>query len=335
MVRRATLERGQPIAAGDEALPGLPAAPRGPDHPARQRPAAPRRGAGGRWLIWLGRGVAWAVLLLIGYRGVAAIVTGPPQPTTPPSTAAATADGGFPATLAEAYALQFATVYLNYSPATATKRSNALAAFLPSGTDSQLGWNGAGSQDLQSEQVASITVQNAHQAIITLLAQVNGRLLELGVPVYSSGGGLVISGEPAFLPAPARVSPPQSSAIATTDTTAQSQLQNQLPAFFRAFASGDSTLSRFLAPGAQVTGLERAVAFGSISQLTVPSGGPTRHITAVVVWRVPSAQPAKASTPVAATHADLEMAYEMTVIRRGGTWYVESVGASGQLPGPP
>src|SRR5262249_19786688 len=42
---------------------------------------APRRlwrGAGGRWLIWAFRAVLWAVLLLIGYRGVAAIVTGVP-----------------------------------------------------------------------------------------------------------------------------------------------------------------------------------------------------------------------------------------------------------------
>src|SRR5262245_14960491 len=34
-----------------------------------------RRGAGGRWLVWVLRAVVWLVLLLIGYRGVDAIVT--------------------------------------------------------------------------------------------------------------------------------------------------------------------------------------------------------------------------------------------------------------------
>lgn len=341
MVRRATLERGQPTAADDtaaddEALPGPPAPSSRLLGPlAGQRQSRQNRGSGGRWLVWLGRGVAWTLLLLIGYRGVTAMVTGPPA-TTAVRTSAVPANSGFPATLAEAYALQFGNVYLNYSPATATQRRNALAAFLPPGSDSQLGWNGAGSQNLKSEQVARIQVQNPHQAMVTLLALVNGgHLLELGVPVYSSGGGLIISGEPAFLSAPARAAPPQSAAV-STDDAAQTALLNQLPAFFQAFASGNKvTLARFLAPGAQVTGLGNAVTFSSISQLNVPSGGPTRHITAVVVWRVPPAQGSAAASSVAAARASLEMTYDMTVIRRGGSWYVESIGTSGQLPGPP
>ena len=46
----------------------------------------------------------------------------------------------------------------------------ALAAFLPAGTDPQLGWNGAGTQQLLDEQVAGITVGTAHTAVVTLLA---------------------------------------------------------------------------------------------------------------------------------------------------------------------
>jgi len=345
MVRRATLERDQPLAADDEDLPGAPVLPGRPSRPGRpgradradrypggQRPARRTRGAGGRWLVWLLRGVAWAVLLLIGYRGVAAIVTGQtntPAGTRGPAVASASA---FPATMAEAYVLQFGSIYLDYSPATAPQRKHELAAFLPPGTDPQLGWNGAGSARLQSEQVASIRVQNAHQAVITLLARVNSRLLELGVPVYSSAAGLVVSGEPALLPPPARVSPPQSSAVAT-DPVTQAALLTQLPAFFQAYADGNKvTLDRFLAPGAKVTGLDGAVTFSSVSQVIVPSGGPTRRITVTVVWRVPSAQP---GSSVAAAPAGLEMTYQMTVVRRTGSWYVESIGTSTQLPGPP
>jgi hypothetical protein len=36
--------------------------------------------------------------------------------------------------------------------------------------------------------------------VVTLLAWVNGNMMELAVPVYAAAGGLEISGEPAWLP---------------------------------------------------------------------------------------------------------------------------------------
>ncbi|MHB1434391.1 MAG: hypothetical protein ACYCVZ_20025, partial [Streptosporangiaceae bacterium] len=64
------------MATGNQVLPGAPAtAERAVTaEPAQQRL---RRGAGGRWLVWALRGVAWLVVLLIGYRGVLAIIAGP------------------------------------------------------------------------------------------------------------------------------------------------------------------------------------------------------------------------------------------------------------------
>ena len=140
--------------------------------PGRGRPARTWGGAGGRWLVWLFRGIAWAVLLLIGYRGVVAIVSnesqlGPRRPRVrrrPPTTS-------FPVTLADAYAVQFGQVYLNYSPGNSAQRASQLAAFLPSGSDPQLGWNGRGTSQLQSEEVAGTDVQDAHHAVVTLLAR--------------------------------------------------------------------------------------------------------------------------------------------------------------------
>jgi Conjugative transposon protein TcpC len=298
-----------------------------------------RRGAGGRWHIWAFRAVLWAVILLIGYRGVAAIVSGSSAAgsvTTPPASRPA---GGFPAALAEAYALQFGAVYLNFSPATATQRADQLSAFLPPGADSQLGWNGAGSQQLASEQVAGIAVQSSHRAIVTLLAMINGHLMELGVPLYSASGGLVVSGEPALLPPPARVTPPQPQST-SADPTTEAVLTAQLPAFFQAYASGDEvTLGRFLARGAQVTGLGGAVTFGSLAQVSVPAGGTTRHVTATVIWHLASAagksSPGGSASSVSAAPAALEMTYEMTVVRQQGTWYVRAIGAATELPGPP
>ncbi len=192
--------------------------------------------------------VVWAVLLIIGYRGVMAIVLN----ETPPSHTQAShppAGPGYPVQLASAYALQFGQVYLNASPATATQRSNELAAFLPPGApDPQLGWNGGGSLSLQSEQVAGVHVQDAQHAVVTLLARVNGKMMELGVPVYASAAGLGISGEPAWLPAPQPVAAPSPSAV-NSDSATESELMRQLPAVFRGIRERGSVHPRPV-PGA-------------------------------------------------------------------------------------
>jgi Conjugative transposon protein TcpC len=336
MVRKATLDRGlrpDEPAMADEASPDLAE----PLEPAERRPQH-WRGAGGRWLVWAFRAMIWAVLIIIGFRGVASIVTSSRQSASG-GDARAAADSGFPTGLAEAFALQFGNVYLNFSPATAAQRANELTPFIPVGSDPQFGWNGEGTQQLQSEQVAAISVQNTHHAIVTLLAQVSSGLIELGVPIYSAQGGLVVSAEPALLPGPERATPPSSPSSAS-DPAAVTALTDQLPGFFRAYASGDQeALGRFLAPGAVVTGLGGAVNFGSISGMEVPSGGATRRIEVSVTWQfVGQATPrergrksAKASS-VSDAAPNLEMTYEMTVVRRSGSWYVEAIGPSVMQP---
>ena len=289
------------------------------------------RGAGGRWLVWAFRVVVWAVLLLIGYRGVTAIMLGETG-NSPAPASAASPGSSFPAALAGAYAMQFGQVYLNADPATASQRASELAAFLPAGSDPQLGWNGSGTLQLQSEQVASVAVQDAHHALVTLMARVNGQLMELGVPVYYSNGALAVSGEPAWLPAPAKASVPTPSAP-TSDATTQAELMSQLPAFFQAYASGDQvTIDRFLAPGTHVSGLGGALTFGSLTGVTVPTGGDTRHTVATVVWHVPG-QASPAPTATNAPPAGLEMSYALTIVKRSGTWYISAIGPSLQPAG--
>jgi Conjugative transposon protein TcpC len=304
-----------------------------PDAIARNRPPRPWRGAGGRWLIWVFRAVAWLVLLVIGYRGVLAIVSGETQSGSVTPAASGTPGSAFPVTLADAYALQFGQVYLNFSPADAAQRSSELSGFVAPGSDSQLGWNGTGSSQLQSATVASTDVQDAHHAVVTLLARVNGQLMQLGVPIYASSGGLVVSGAPAWLPAPARAGLPTATQ-APTDSALQATLMNQLPAFFQAYASGDQvTLGRFLAGGTSITGLNGAVDYHSIASLTVPTGGDTRHIIATVVWSVP-ARGANGQVTKAAP-AQLQMSYAMTVVESNGTWYVSAISTSTALPESP
>jgi hypothetical protein len=290
------------------------------------------RGAGGRWLVWVFRIVVWAVLLLIGYRGVTAIMQGETSNNPAPAPAASPGNG-FPSALAGAYALQFGQVYLNADPASASQRASQLATFLPTGSDPQLGWNGSGSLQLQSEQVANVAVQDASHALVTLLARVNGQLMELGVPIYYSGGALAVSGEPAWLPAPAKASVPTPSAP-TSDATTQSELMSQLPAFFQAYASGDQvTIDRFLAPGTHVTGLGGALTFGSLTSVTVPTGGDTRHTVATVVWHVPGQASPAPATSKASSPAGLEMSYALTIVKRSGTWYISAIGPSLQPAG--
>jgi hypothetical protein len=272
------------------------------------------------------------VLLLIGYRGVLAIVSGQSAGSKPAVATAPTAAGpAFPVSLADAYALQFGAAYLNFSPSSAAQRAHELARFLPPGAGSQFGWNGAGTQHLLSDQVASTAVTGPHTAIVTLLASVNdGRLIELAVPVYVSHGGLSVLAEPAQLPGPPRAVPSATSPL-NSDTAAESALQTQLPAFFTAYASGDrTTLARFTVPGARIESLAGAVSFGGLDDVFAPPGGARRSITVTVTWKLSSAS--ASSRTVATAPASLQMTYQLTVLRQGTSWDVQSIGPLRQGP---
>jgi hypothetical protein len=320
MARRALLDRDDVLTADDEALP--PSQPLVSSRPAK----AHWHGSGGRWLIWIGRAVAWAVILLIGYRGILAIIEGRTA-RTQASPPAAAHRPQFPVMMAEAYAMQFGDVYLNFSPASAARRSRDLAGFLPAGADPQFGWNGVGTQRLLSEQVAGVSVNGSHSAVVTLLARLaSGRMIELGVPIYAAHGGMIVSGNPALLAGPPKVTPP--AATHGGDQATAAVLQRQLPAFFEAFASGDrTTLARYTLPGAHISGLSGAVTFGAIDSVYAPVGGVRRTISVTVTWRQPALATAGAAGPAGATSVAVQMTYEMTVVQQG-SWDVASIGAS-------
>ncbi|HUZ54133.1 MAG TPA: conjugal transfer protein [Streptosporangiaceae bacterium] len=342
------MRAGQPLAAGPwsagpwsgqladgQRQPGGQAAAPGQLPPDGQ--TAPRlwRGSGGRWLVWVFRLVLWAVLLLIGSRGVAAIVTGAPGPGATAATTTGSRGTAFPASLARAYALEFGQVYLSFSPAKAAQRANSLAAFLPPGTDPEFGWNGTGTQTLQSEQVAGVRVLSAHRAVVTLLARVSGNLIELGVPIYAADGGLVVAGHPALLPPPSQVAPPAPARV-PEDSAARTSLARMLPAFFRAYASGSALRLRiFEARGDHLAGLGGIVTFGRLSHLSVPSAaGATRQVTVTVVWRAASRLAAASKTHVVSAPAVIDMGYAITVVRHGGAWLVRSISAAATQPWP-
>jgi hypothetical protein len=292
-------------------------------------------GAGGRWLVWVFRVVVWVVLLLIGYRGITAIVFNETPNGSSPTPPAAKSTA-FPAALAGAFAMQFGQVYLNANPASESERATELAQLLPPGTDPELGYNGTGSLQLQSEQIAGVRARDARHGVVMLLVRVNGKLMELGVPIYAATGQqMVISGEPAFLPPPARAVLPSTPPV-VSDPSAQSALTSQLGDFFRAYASGNAdTLARFVVPGAKVTGLGGDVTFGELNGVSVPQGGTTRHIIATVVWHIPGQAAGGSKAAASPSAAGFEMSYSLTVTKRNGTWYVKSIGPASHAAGSP
>jgi hypothetical protein len=158
--------------------------------------------------------------------------------------------------------------------------------------------------------------------------------MELGVPVYVSNGGIGLSGEPAWLPAPNHAVPPSPPA-ANTDAGTQAALMKQLPAFFQAYASGNQvTLGRFLEPGTSMTGLGGAVVFGSLNAVAVAPGGSVRQIVATVGWHIPG-HPAPGSRAGNTPAAGLEMTYALTLVKQHGSWYVRSIAPSTQAGGQP
>jgi len=292
-----------------------------------QPPKAPWSGSGGRWTVWPMRIILWAAILIVLYRGVVAIAL---NETPASGNGNGTASTQFPVTLAEAYAMQFGQVYFNVNPTDATQRQAQLGQFIdPSALNAQqsqqsqqFGVTGSAAMQLQSETVAGIDVRTAQSAVVTLLTTINGRLMEFGVPVYAAGGGIVISGLPALLSAPLMVNLP-SGQPGPSDSQATSQLRQQLPAFFSAYANGNSAgLSRYLAPGASITGLGGEVTFGNIVSLHVPTGGATRDITVTVNWQLAAQQGGFATT------------YDMSVVDlQDGKWYVKDIRASTQPMG--
>lgn len=331
MARRATAERGAQRhgperidSEGDEAYdPTMTEGHGGGAMSDRGRGRSRWSGSGGRWWIWVGRAVLWAFIVVVVVNGVRAPFERFTQPEAR-SNASASPKKSFPTTQASAYALQFASVYLNYDAKNPGARAAKLAKYLPAhSTDQQLGWNGSGSVRLDAAQVAGVDVRNEHNAVVTLAVSVNGTWMRLAVPVYTSHGAMAITGRPALLAAPSKATLPDPPAI-TEDSAVEARLKTDLKGFFVAYAAGDSAgIDRFLAPNVSVTGLGGTVQYAGIKDVVVPEGGDRRHATVTVAWRLPNASQAKG-----ATAGTLDQTYDLTIVKDQDKWDVEQIRGS-------
>ncbi|WP_242900974.1 conjugal transfer protein [Actinomadura terrae] len=325
MARRSAVGRGRDTAVVEETpAPGRALASSadpwdmpGPDR-RRGRSGGDSRagrwgGSGGRWWVWVGRAILWAVILVILVNGIRApFERFTADETTTPSAPKPGKNAQFPTSAAGAFALQFASVYLNFDQKYAASREAQLRPFLPDGADAQFGWNRVGGLQVQSVQVAGVDARDAHNATVTLLARSQDKWLRLAVPVYAeNAGSLVVSARPALLPPPTKAQLPQDR-VQDRDTALEAELQPFLGTFFQNYASSNqSALSRF-SDGTTITGLASTVTFVQVKEVVAPKGpAGERTVTATVVWQLTGG-------------GELEQSYQL-IMKKGTTWLVRDI----------
>ena len=144
-----------------------------------------------------------------------------------------------------------------------------------------------------------IDVHFVDTALVTLLSTANSWLTRVGVPLHAVGGGLVVSGEPGWLPAPPVAALPGAQRASSGQAAKSAVLASQLPGFFQAFAS-----------------------FEGIASLQVQQGRAAHGSTVSADWTIPR-QVGTGTPPRLAT------TYDMSVIdQQSGRWYVKDIRAS-------
>jgi hypothetical protein len=309
----------------------------------RPRPAAGsahRRAVdmrGGRWKIKAFRGaffLALALLLLGGLRNIIAPPSVPPPDVLAQQVAATMGENGFPTAAAQSFALRFATVYLSHDEQKQAERSAALANYTGPETSTQWGWTGSGNQRIVNGPLIAQRprLTDATHATITVAAQVTGGAwLYLAIPVYAANEhALVVSGPPAFVPAPALADGPDSGPPTgqPDDALARTLTTDVLTGYLTAWAaSDDAALSRYITPDASVharQGLAGTVRLGQIRSVHVPRDeATTRTVLIDVVW---------------ATGADggYGQVYRLDVQQQSdGRWYIADLQAGPPPPAAP
>lgn len=333
MARRSTVQR-DPRIAGDPELSAYPDFPDDSDldrAPARGRGSSRGRwsGGGGRWLVWTGRAVLWALIIVIVVNGVRAPFERFTQQNAP-SGAVAAPDDGFPRVQASAFAAQFAEVYLNFDGARLSERESRLAPYLPEGTEAQFGWDGFGRMSAGAVQPYGIEVVDTDNAVVTVAYQSENRRQLLSVPVYHDRAAerFVVAGRPGILPAPRAADLPPKAAP-ERDRAAEQELRTTLEDFFRAYAGDTTALQQYADAGVTLQGFGGAFTFVQLKDLAVPvSGGTAREVTATVTWGVPSKAPPAAEPEPAdpgQTGGKLEQSYLLTMVKQGDKWFVKDI----------
>ncbi|MCY1649213.1 conjugal transfer protein [Streptomyces sp. SL203] len=293
LARRQSSNRATPTAAVPAAVP--PSASTAPTW----TPQDERSGA--VFLRRLGRGLLWFVVVLMAVTGVRSWFF-PPKAQTPKAEAPKAAPA-YPDAEAQAVATRFARAYLGWDEAKKEERAALLASVLPANSDTDMGWDGNGRQDVLTVQPGAVTLGNDHQArvrveVLIRTAAVEGagdkdkkapaaespaRWVGLDVPVVQTAGRVIVTGPPGLVGIP--TSGPKAPEIPTTqtDTELTAQTQEAVAKFFKAYAGGDT--EAVTAPGASVPPLPEGVIYQALASWSIDTGaGDDRVGTARVSW---------------------------------------------------
>lgn len=260
----------------------------------------------------LGRGVLWAVVGLAAVTGVRAWIVPNSAPSPPPASRSGAGPASYPTDQAQAVAARWARAYLSWDEAIAADRGRLLAADMPPGADTDIGWDGHGHQEVIAVQPGAVTPGTNHQARASVDVLVRSstaapadagkkkgkgkpaaptttdRWIGLEVPVVATAGRVVVTGEPGMVGIPTSAPRIPHLPAATVDQALSAETKSAAADFFKAWAAGDTRSST--APGATIPPLPDGFAVEGLSDWQVEKGdGDTRTGTARISWRVSGA----------------------------------------------
>ncbi|MGW6569966.1 conjugal transfer protein [Streptomyces sp. NPDC054975] len=261
-----------------------------------------------------GRGVLWALVALLVLVGLKSLFL-PKKTATAPPPAPGQSAPAYPTDEAQAVAGRFARAYLSWDEKDPTTRAAGLAAVLPDGSDTAMGWDGKGKQDVLAVEPGAVTPTTQHQARVrvdvlirpaaeastpppkkpappaapTTPAAPAVRWVGLEIPVVQTGGRVIVTGQPGIVGVPA--TGPKAPDLTTPETDAEfgTQTTQTVERFFTAYAGGDT--ESVTAPGATVPPLPEGVTLVGVSSWTADKGtGSDRSGTARVTWQIAGAR---------------------------------------------
>ncbi|WP_159452450.1 conjugal transfer protein [Streptomyces malaysiensis] len=253
-----------------------------------------------------GRGLVWAVVILAAITGVRSWIVPPKAPA--PAPAPTKSAPGYPSAEAQALAARFARAYLTWDEGEPTERAELLAAVLPAGADTQMGWDGKGSQEVLAVQPGAVSTGDDGQARVRVEALIQrsteapptkgkkkaptpgaAHWVGLDVPVVRTAGRVIVTGQPGMVGIPARGPKAPELHAPQADTELSAATEGVVDRFLRAYSTGDT--DTVTAPGASVPPLAEGVKYKELTSWSADKGsGTDRTGTARVSWEISGAE---------------------------------------------
>lgn len=266
-----------------------------------------------------GRVALWAFVALVLVRGLGAIFAERPEPASSREESGASV-ASFPDSDARAFAVRFASVYLEVSPKRPKAHQRQVAGFLTQGLSDQtvLPSHGPGMRVALATVAREVPLGGSRALITVATTSTTGTVRYVAVPVgRDQAGGLAVVGLPALVAPP----PKSTATVAEPSTLAgpdAAAIRDVVGRFLSAYLTGQgvSTLRYYLAPGVRLAQMPeglKVVSVGQLSRDRQPAG--RRGGIALL---------ASVSVKDTETGVTYPLSYRLSVTR-ADRWYVASV----------